>query len=248
MPEKIDAYGGGLVTEQGLRRMSRAGWALLLAWVCTLVVWGVLRPDPYAKGWMLVLEMMAAGRLVCIYEGVRMGFSKAYLFVQSGPQDAVMLFIVFPWVVRAYERAVRGRAIDRFLRRLTHVAGQHQQKLERFGTLGLFLFVFFPMTSTLVGGVVGYLLGMPVRLVVPAVLLGHVLSVACLMVFFDWLEPVIRSFNEGFAQYFAWILLAVIIVVGWLFSVLKRWLASRRGASAPAQPLEEADVGVDTPE
>ena len=218
---------GGLVTEAGLRRMSQAGYFMLALWLIFLVVCGVLWPKPYARGWWLVLELFAVGRTVCTYEGIRLGFSSLYLLVQGGAQDIAYGLIVFPWIARFYERVARDRAVDRLLQRVTRIAESHQERLQKYGAVGLFLFVFFPLsgTGTLVGSIVGYLIGIPMRLVVPVVVAGHLSSLLFLLVFFDWLEPILRSGNAGLAQYFAWILLVVLLFLGWLYRALKNYFS-----------------------
>lgn len=231
MRDQEFAYGGGLVTERGLRLMSRWGLGVLAVWAGALGTWAVLWPDPYAHGWWLVLELFAVGRTVCAYEGIRLGFSGTYLLIQGGAQDIGFYLIIFPWVVRFHEHVARVRFIGRILGSVTRAAERHQQRLQGFGAVGLFLFVFFPIsgTGTLVGSVVGYLLGMRMRLVIPVVIAGHLASIAFLLAFFDWLEPVLHSVNAGFAQYFAWILLVSLVVLGWLYGVVKSRIAQWRG-------------------
>ena len=237
-------YGGGLVTERGLRQMTRWGFIILAIGAVVLVLCGLFWPEPYARGWWLVLELFTVGRTVCAYEGVRLGFSKAYLLFQGGAQDVGFFLLVFPWVIRFYERVSSNRFVDRILGSVTRAAERNRDRIQGYGTVGLFLFAFFPAsgTGTLVGCMVGYLLGLPVRLAVPVVIAGHLLCLVFLLAFFEWLEPVLRSMNEGFAQYFAWVFLAVLVVAGWLYSVLKKRFA-RPGCppEAVAVPAEGAE-------
>lgn len=244
------AYGGGLVTERGLRRMTRWGCVLVALWTTILVIWGMLVPEPYARGYWLVFDNFFIGRAVCMYEGVRMNFGRIYLLIQGGGQDIGMTLITFPWIVRFYHRVSQGRLVDRILGSVTQAAERNQQRLRGFGAVGLYLFVFFPLagTGTLVGSVVGYLLGMRMGLVLPVVIAGHLSSLIFLLTFFDWLEPMLRSANEGLAQYFAWIALAVVVVAGWLFRTVKNRLFPATGANASPQPLPDAEANADAVE
>ncbi len=76
-------------------------------WAAVLLIWGIIHPDPYAQGWRLVFELAFLGRLVNIADGIAHGFSNLYLFIQSGPQDIILLLTVYPLVVRAYEGSTR---------------------------------------------------------------------------------------------------------------------------------------------
>ena len=233
---------GGLITRQGLRQMHRTGWLVLGIWALYLVAYGVAWPEPYSKGGWLVIELFAIGRAVCAYEGVRMGFSDFYLFVQGGAQDIGFCLVVFPWVARFYERVARDTIVDRLLRHFVLAAEKHTASMQRFGAAGLFLFVFFPLagTGTLVGSIVGYLIGLPMRLVLPIVIAGHLLSLVVLLGFFDWLEPLLRDTNEGVAQYFAWIFLVGIIAMTGLYRGIKRYFFPEDVVSGAPQILEEA--------
>jgi len=245
--QEVKAAYGGLITDAGLRRMQRWGFAVTAAWVLTLLMWALLWPDPYVGGWWLVVQLFAVGRTVCAYEGVRLGFSNLYLFVQGGTQDIAGFLLVFPLFVRFYEKVAGGRAIDRILRGLTQAAEKHQKHLQGYGAIGLFLFVFFPVsgTGTLIGSVVGYLLGLRMQMVIPVVVTAHLSSLFVLLVFFEWLQPLLLSVNEGFAKYFAWILLAAMVLAGWLYGQASAWLAARRTLPRTGQRLKEAEAAAE---
>lgn len=245
MRDQDFVYGGGLVTERGLRQMTRWGLIVLAMGALVLMVWGMVQPEPYAHGWWLVVELFTVGRVVCAYDGVRLGFSKAYLLFQGGAQDIGFFLLVFPLVIRFYERVSSNRYVDKVFGAVTRAAERNRDRIQGYGTAGLFLFAFFPAsgTGTLVGCMVGYLLGVRARLAVPVVIAGHLLCLVFLLAFFEWLEPVLRSMNEGFAEYFAWLFLAVLVVAGWLYNLLKKRLARsgtpvRSGIVAPAEGAE----------
>lgn len=247
MQENEVVYGGGRVTEYGLRRMSRWGAAVGAAWALVLITWAVLWPDPYRMGWRPVVELLVVGRTVCAYNGIHLGFSNLYLFLQGGLQDIGMFLLIFPLFVRFYEKVARGRWFDRLFGSLTRAAERHQERIQGWGALGLFLFVFFPVsgTGTLIGCVVGYLLGFQMRYAVPIVVAAHLSSLVILLGFFDWLEPILRSMDEGFATYFAWILLAVILLAGWLYGVVRNRMAAWRANPVRMAPLRKEEAGAE---
>jgi len=240
-------YGGGLLTERDLRRMSRWGVGTLVVWAIALVVWAILWPDPHARGWQLVLELLAFGRTVSTYEGVRMGFGNVYLLIQGGLQDVAVFLLLFPWVVRFHERVSRNRFVSKVLGFVTTTAERNEDWIRRHGTTGLFLFVFFPVSGTgsLIGAVIGYLLGMSMRVVVPVVIAGHLACLVFLLVFFQWLEPVLREVDENLARYFAWILLVVLALLGWLYGFMKKQFTRSKVMSVNPSASEGAPTPVD---
>ncbi len=218
-----DADGGGRISDPELRHLGRialAGWCLFFVWAIALIVWGVVRPDPYAQGWRLVLELAFLGRLVNIADGVAQGFSTAYLLVQSGLQDIVLLLVLYPPIVTVCEgRQGRGR-LHRYLERVRRTAERHKGRVEPLGVLGLWVFVFFPFWSTgaLVGGVVGYLLGLRTRLVFASVFTGHALSVLSLLFAFEWMRGVAEAIDGGLVRYLPWIVVAIVLAMAFVSS------------------------------
>lgn len=219
-------------TEQALplhlRRIHRAGWVLFVVWATTLVAWGVVHPAPYADGWRLVLELMFVGRAVSIADGITSGFSNLYLLIQNGLEDIILLLILYPWIVTAFEKGLKENWIGRRIENVRKTAEGHKKVVESFGVLGLWVLVFFPFWSTgaLVGGVVGYLLGMRTWIVFTTVFLGHVISVVSLIWFFDAMAGVTEAFDNGLTRVLPLIVLAALIVGTLLYRGIKKLLGS----------------------
>lgn len=225
-PSRHDPERSFVAADPVLRRTAVVGWVLTFAWTVTLVVWGIVAPDPYAHGWRLVLELAFMGRVVSIADGVANGFSTAYLLVQTGVQDILLLLVLYPPVVAACE-GIAGRGFfGRWLEGLRATAETHKSRVEPLGAIGLWVFVFFPFWSTgaLVGGVVGYLLGMRMRVVFASVFTGHVLSVLVLLFAFDAVRDAVEVFDSSLVKFLPWIVLALMVAI----ALVMRWWKSRR--------------------
>lgn len=200
-----------------LRWIARTGWILGALWAVTLLLWGVVEPEPYAQGWRLVLELAFLGRLVNVADGIATGFGTPYLLVQSGLQDIVLLLVAYPPIVALCEGAAARRSfIGQRLELVRATAERHTARVERLGALGLWIFVFFPFWSTgaLVGGVVGYLLGMRTWVTFTSVIAGHTLSTLSLIFFFDAVADAAQSFDTGLVRFLPWIVLALLLAGG----------------------------------
>jgi uncharacterized membrane protein len=207
-----------------LRRIGQVGWALFAVWAGVLITWAIVEPDPYAGGWRLVLELAFMGHLVSIADGSASGFGKAYLFVQSGMQDAILLMVAYPIVVSAYEGVVtRGGVAGRWLAAVHRAAERQKRVVEPAGAIGLWVFVVLPFwsTGTLVGGMVGYLLGMRTSVVFAAVLSGYVLSVIGLIWFFDFMTELAAVVDIGLVRYAPWIVVVVFFGGSFLYQRLR---------------------------
>jgi hypothetical protein len=197
-------------------RMWKVGATGLTLWLGGLITWGVLQPTPYAQGWRLILELAFLGRAVNIADGVTNGFGSPYLLLQSGPQDILLMLVVLPLVVLGTEGSRPWPWIGPWLAKTRASAEVYARPLESFGALGLFCFVFFPFwsTGTLVGSVVGYLLGIRVRVILLTASAAHLLSVVSLIYFFDAIQALTGPLNEGLAKYMPWAVVAFLVAVG----------------------------------
>ncbi len=198
-----------------LRRIHRFGWGIFLGWAAVLVVWGIVDPEPYAQGWRLVLELLFLGRAVSIADGIASGFGSFYLLLQNGLEDIILLLVLYPWVVAAYEGVSGHRLLRGTVERVRRTAEKNRKVVEPWGVVGLWTFVFFPFWSTgaLVGGVVGYLLGMRTWVVFTSVFAGHLLSVVSLVWLFDLFREMLSSFEQGWVKFLPWIVLLALLLI-----------------------------------
>jgi uncharacterized membrane protein len=205
-----------------LRLIEITGWVCLVAWAATLITIGVLRPDPYAQGWRLVLELAFLGHVLNAADGISSGFSREYLLFQCGLQDIILVLVAYPWVIRAYHgiqtRGMIGKTIDNFRQN----AERHHRIVEPFGAIGLWIFVVFPFwgTGALVGSTIGYLLGLRTWVIFTAVFSGHLVGVSITVLFFDAIEDVLRGFDNALVAYLPWAVVALLIL-SWLAN--KAW-------------------------
>jgi len=219
-----------LTMRPGLRRIHRIGWSIFLVWAAVLVAWALIDPDPYAQGWRLVLELLFLGRAVSIADGIASGFSSIYLVFQNGLEDIILLLILYPWVVAAYEGVSGHRVLRGTIERVRRTAEKNQKVVEPWGVVGLWTFVFFPFWSTgaLVGGVVGYLLGMRTWVVFSSVFAGHLLSVASLVWLFDSTREMLASFEQGLVRFLPWAVLLALLVFTLMWRGIKSVISRGR--------------------
>ncbi len=211
------------------RWIGRAGWGLFVVWAAVLVAWGVADPDPHAWGWRLVLELAFLGIAVNIADGITSGMDPLYMLIQAAPQDVILLLVAYPWFGPGYERASRWRFIGPIIRGVRMSAARQKGKVEPFGAIGLYFFVLFPFWSTgaLVGGVVGYLLGIRTSILLTACCLGHISSVVSLIWFFDAMQAFAAPFNSGVVKFLPWIMAVYIVLLG----ILTQRIGARKSAA-----------------
>ena len=218
-----------------LRIIERIGQACLTVWVAVLIVLGVLWPDPYANVWQLVLKQIAGGRAFSVGAGLEQGFSKVFLLFQCSLQDIIVLLLLYPLLVAGYRRTVEWRIVGPAIANIRATAERHKSKIEPYGALGLMIFVFFPFwtTGALVGGVIGYLIGMRTRVTFASVIIGNFFAVGAWI----WLFDRMRNFSERLGDTMPWVILSIVLIIAVIAQV--RALAKRRNRIRPASPPDE---------
>ena len=206
------------------KRIGVVGVIVAVVWGIGLVAAAVAQPEPYAGVWLLVVEMAFTGRAVNIAHGVRDGYSTAFLLFQCGLQDVALLLCAWPGVVLGEAAAERIPVIGGWVRGWHDTARTHQAWMDRFGVIGLIVFVFFPFWSTgvLVGGAVGRLMGMRTAPLIATCLLAHLASVVSLLWFFDLVAQWSDALNSGVMAYLPWIVLGTLFSVWAITQVIKR--------------------------
>jgi len=99
--------------------------------------------------------------------------------------------------------------------RTQRAAEMHKDKIQRYGVIGLFLFVWFPfwMTGPVVGSVIGFLLGMKVWLNMTVVIAGTCVAIFGWAFFLRQLHDHVASYGS-YATMVLLALLVVIVIVG----------------------------------
>lgn len=205
-----------------------------MSWATILVACAAIAPDPYALGWRLVLELAFAGRLVSIADGVHLGFSKLYIFVQCAPQDMVLVLIAFPWIVATLEGPLAQTFLGRRILQLRHAAERPRRLVEPFGAIGVTVYALLPFwgTGPLVSTIIGYLIGLRFSVALTAVFTGNVISVLTFMYFLDWAHDLTKSIDSSIARFFPVLVFLTLFAIALLWRSIAAVFRKIRGVSA----------------
>ena len=214
---------GGLDSEQNA--MSKAAICKTAEGVILLIgiglavlftVW-VLVGSPLAgeKGRVLagmaVTEVMF-GRAATMALGYSFGLSDKMVIVMSIILETILVLIFYPLFVFSWRHLLSFSWLDKSFGRVHRAAEAHKGKVQRYGIVGLFVFVWLPfwMTGPAVGCVIGYMLGLRAWVNMTAVLGGTYVAI------FGW-AFLLKRFHEQAASYSSYagvvvVILAVIII------------------------------------
>lgn len=215
-------------------RISYVGWPLLFAYLSVIAGFALLQPKPYAIGGALVLGNLFVGRAFNISLGLQQDVDRLYLIFQCGLEDILVLMVIYPWLVVGYARASQWRYMGPFFRDIRESAERHRKRVDWLGPLGLVLFVFFPFWSTgpLVGGMVGYMMGLRPWLLFSSVFLGNMLSVIVGIYAFE----TVHRFDEKLGARLPAIIFLFVVML-----LAAGYLTARRKAGSSTPPPDSPD-------
>jgi uncharacterized membrane protein len=161
------------------------GRILLLGIACALaglIVMGLTAfwsPQTSRMMGAMIFTDIAFGMIVSMSVGYTNGFGHALVIPVVMWVETVMVLLFYPVFVFSMRKLVEFPRLKRIIERTQAAAERHDEKVRRYGAVGLFVFVWFPfwMTGPVVGCAIGYLLGMPARVTLSVVLAGTFVAI-----------------------------------------------------------------------
>ena len=143
--------------------------------------------------------------------GYSMGLGHGTVISISMIIETILVLIVYPLFVFSWRQLLVIKWLKKIFGHINKAAEAHKGKVQRYGIIGLFVFVFLPfwMTGPVVGCVIGYLLGLRVWVNISAVLGGTYVAIFCWAFF-------LRQFLDrvaSYGTYSATVLMALLVVI-----------------------------------
>ncbi|MDF1576846.1 MAG: small multi-drug export protein [Desulfobulbales bacterium] len=145
----------------------------------------------------------AAGIGLCIMNGLNNFWTITYNFYL----EILIVCIAYSVSTLSINNYIKFRFVRYYAIQLERKAKRHKEKIEKYGWLGLFLFVMtpLPVTGPVMGSIIGYLLKFKITKNFSATFLGTLGAIVIWTFFFDYLEQHLRAIR--------YILMAIIAVV-----------------------------------
>ena len=160
------------------------------------------------------------GTVVSMSIGYAAGYGHSLVITVNMWVETVVVLLFYPVFVLSIRKLVVFPRLNGFIERAQASAERHQDKVRRYGILGLFIFVWVPfwMTGPVVGSVIGYMLGFPAWLTLSVVSAGN------LMTLIGWSYLLFGLYTRA-ADFSPWapiLIIALIILVIVVFYLLDR--------------------------
>ncbi len=131
--------------------------------------------------------------------------------------ETILVLIFYPLFVFSWRHLLVINWLKNIFERIHKAAETNKDKVQRYGVIGIFIFVWFPfwMTGPVVGCVIGFLLGLRVWLNITVVLTGTCAAIFGWAFFLRQIHDRVAS-HISYAAMVLMALLVIIIVVGHL--------------------------------
>ena len=165
---------------------------------------------------MTATELMF-GRAAAMAFGYTLGLGHKTVIPICIIIETILVLIFYPLFVFSWRHLLVIKWLKNIFERVQKSAETHKEKVQKYGVIGLFVFVWFPfwMTGPVVGTAIGFLLGLRIWLNMTVVLAGTYMAIV------GW-AFLLRQFHKqvaSYSSYAAMVLMALlvfIIIVGHL--------------------------------
>jgi uncharacterized membrane protein len=156
------------------------------------------------------------GRALSMALGYRSGIGNSTIILVCIALETIIVLIFYPLFVLSLRHLLVVNWLNNIFERTRRSAEARKGIVQKYGIVGLFVFVWFPfwMTGPLVGCVIGYLLGLRVRLTIAAVLGGTYVAILGWAFFLRKFHDLVASYSSYAAMVLMTVLVIIIVIVG----------------------------------
>ncbi|MCD4779011.1 MAG: small multi-drug export protein [Candidatus Omnitrophica bacterium] len=194
-------------------------------WVCVKYF---LNPE---EGFLIAsfsVTRLLIGNPAGVFWGYAIGFNQGLIVIVNMIIDTIVVFILYPLLVLTFKQFLDIPMLKPFKRRFFKNAEIHLKTIKRYGALGLFLFVLFPLwgTGPVAGSIIGFLMKLRPWINMSIVLSATYFSTVIYSIVFKPLHGFIWAFDPKAPMFLILVLLIIIIsikIVRWL-NYKRKWI------------------------
>ncbi|MFQ5866485.1 MAG: small multi-drug export protein [bacterium] len=189
------------------------GCGFLITEIILFILFGPYIPQLKEHLLPVILADLLGGRGASISLGLQLGLSQFQVAFISVVFNLTYLFILYPLIMYFYEQIIELKFIGKVFSLTERTAEKHQSKIEKWGALGIAVFVWVPLFSTgsLVGAIIGTLIGMRTSVVICVVILAMVTSAVSWAFAFDHLFEFAAGAGKIIPSIFVGLILGIVV-------------------------------------
>ncbi len=198
-------------------RILLVGVALAFAYILWLGVKLLVSPDEFQVLIGMTAMDIMFGRAAAMAFGYSLDLTHTKVISICMMIETILVLIVYPLFVFSWQHLLVIKGLKKVFDRIRKSAEARKDKVQRYGIIGLFAFVWFPfwMTGPGIGCVIGFLLGLRAWVNITVVVSGSCLAIFVWGLFLGRFHDSVATYSSQAAMMLM-VLLIVIIIVGTL--------------------------------
>lgn len=168
----------------------------------------------------MVMANIIVGRVPSLSLGYASGLSHFYVIATNVYTEMIMVSLIYAAFAFSYNNILHIRYLENFFKKIEEYRVKYASLFEKYGIVGLFVFVFIPfwMTGPIVGAIIGHLIGLKDRTIMFVVFIATVLAVSLWGLLLNELITLMNMVNSSLI----WIVLVIGVVLILLVKFLKQ--------------------------
>lgn len=192
------------------------GLLLLGGYFVLVMLCAIFYSNYFQQVLSITITNVIFGRMAGLSIGVASQMDTTFLVLFNFYIESIMVLILYPLFVFSWKKLdfVSYPPLSRYLEHSKHNANKYQPLIQRYGIIGLVLFVLTPfaMTGPVVGSFVGYLIGFSHKLTLAIVLSSTFIAIIV------WVY-LIKNFEEQLVAYSDVLMIGLFVAI----AVLLLW-------------------------
>lgn len=194
-------------------RILAVGLGLALMLLIALGVSWLFEPEWTLRFAAMTGLNLVIGRAAGMSFGYANGLDHAVVIASNALVETIQVLVVYSLFVLSCRNLVDLQGLQQFLLRVRRSAEANENRVARYGMLGLFAFVFLPfwMTGPVVGSVIGFLIGLKTRQNLLTVLGATYVAIGIWALAFEQLNELLAT--SGRYAVFATVLVFAVVAI-----------------------------------
>jgi len=162
----------------------------------------------------MVIANIAVGRVPSLSLGYASELSHFWVIATNVYIEMTMVTLLYATFVFRYQNIVQMNYLDSFFKKIKKYKIKYTILFDRYGILGLFVFVFIPfwMTGPIVGAIIGYLIGLRDVTIMITVFIATIIAMIMWGLLLDELITFMNMFNSSVIWFI--LVLGIVLVLG----------------------------------
>ncbi len=158
----------------------------------------------------IVFTNILVGRVPALSFGYAAELSHFVVIFVNVITEMILVTLIYPLFVYSFKGMVKIKILEEFFTEIKEKRKNYQSYFDKYGKLGLFIFVFIPfwMTGPIVGAIIGFLIGIKHYTVIVVVFIATIISISLWGLFLQQIIDFLLTLNTQFV----WLLLFIVVV------------------------------------